>query len=90
MYFFCMEYLFLLQFAFEHNETIVRKLNKPKVWINKNQLILSYDSINQLNLMPNKNLKINSKIDSLWSVIDKTSTSLGKRLLKEFLLIYST
>lgn len=79
-------YIYLLQFAYEHNDNIVNKLTKPKIWKDEHHLILSYDSINQLNVIPNKNLQLNTKIDSLFNLLDKTSTCLGKRLLKENLL----
>jgi len=85
-YFGLASYIYLLQFTYEHNETIIVNLSKPKIWDKTDHLILSYDSINQLNVIPNKNLKFNTKIDSLWNLIDKTSTSLGKRLLKEYII----
>ena len=79
-------YIFLLQFAYDHNETIINKLSCPKIWDNETHLILSYDSINQLNVIPNKTLQVNTKIDSLCNLLDKTSTCLGKRLLRENIL----
>jgi DNA mismatch repair protein MutS len=79
-------YVYLLQFAYEHNESIIKKLIKPKILETNNYLTLSYDSINQLNVIPNKNLQVNSKIDSLWNLVDKTSTCLGRRFLKDNLL----
>ena len=79
-------YIFLLQFTHDHNEHVINKLSKPKIWQSKEYLILSYDSISQLNVLPNKNIKINSKYDSLWSLLDKTSTTLGRRFLRESLL----
>ena len=86
MYWGLASYIYLLQFAYEHNESIIKKLNKPKIWDSNKYLILSYDSINQINVVPNKNLQIKSKFDSLWNLLDKTSTCLGKRLLKENIL----
>ena len=79
-------YIYLLQFSYEHNESILKKLIKPKIWEGSKYLILSYDSINQLNIIPNKNLQLNTKFDSLLNLLDYTSTSLGKRLLKENLI----
>jgi DNA mismatch repair protein MutS len=79
-------YIYLLQFAYEHNETIINKLHKPKIWNTSNNLILSYDSINQLNVIPNKNIELNTKYDCLFNLLDNTSTCLGKRLLKSNLL----
>jgi len=79
-------YIFLLQFSYEHNESILNKLIRPKIWEKSKYLILSYDSINQLNIIPNKNLQLNTKFDSLLNLLNYTSTSLGKRLLKENLI----
>ena len=86
MYWGLCSYIYLLQFAYEHNESIIKKLIKPKIWDSNKYLILSYDSINQINVVPNKNLQIKSKYDSLWNLLDKTSTCLGKRLLKDNIL----
>jgi len=85
-YFGLNSYIFLLQFAYSHCESFIEKLLKPQVDGKSKFLNLSHDSINQLNMIPNKNLKINHSIDSLWNLIDKTSTCMGKRFLKENLL----
>jgi len=79
-------YIYLLQFSYEHNESILNKLIKPKIWETKDYLILSYDSINQLNIIPNRNLRLTTKYDSLLNLLDLTSTSLGKRMLKHSLI----
>lgn len=79
-------YIYLLQFSYDHNETVIHKLKKPKIWQSNEYLILSYDSISQLNVLPDKNLKTSTKYDSLWSLLDKTSTTLGRRFLREALL----
>ena len=78
-------FIYLLQFAYEHNDNIISKLTKPAIWETDKHLILSHDSINQLNLVPNFNVK-NSGISSLWDILDKTNTPLGKRYLKYKLL----
>jgi len=85
-YFGLSSFIFLLQFTYEHNENIIERLVKPKIWDSNKYLILSYDSINQLNIVPNKNLKLNTKIDSLCNLLDKTKTSMGKRFLRESIL----
>lgn len=79
-------FIYLVQFCYEHNENIILKLEKPKIWETQNHLVLSHDTINQLNVIPDKN-RINVKgIQSLWDVLDKTSNPVGKRALKEYLL----
>ena len=78
-----MSYIILLQFSYEHNERIISKINKPTVWNSEEHLTLYHNSVYQLNLLPNSNsLKSDSKIKSLFDVINFTSTSMGKRLLK--------
>lgn len=74
-------YIFLLQFSYEHNNHIIEKINKPKIWKSENHLILYNNSIYQLNILPNSN-NINGGIKSLFDVINFTSTSMGRRLLK--------
>ena len=52
----------LLQFAHEHNETVINKLEKPEIWESNKYLILTNDSINQLNLVDNSHQQnINNK-----------------------------
>jgi DNA mismatch repair protein MutS len=78
-----------LQFAFEHNETIINKIEKPQIWKESEQLVLDYNAICQLNIIENFELKtLNKKrrYHSLFSVIKNTSTALGHRLLKQKLL----
>ena len=93
-------YLALLQYCYEHNETIVRKIRKPRLaWTDETRhLILTHNAIHQLDLLPPVNHRGASagvgigsrgrvkKIDSLLSVVDNTSTTLGKRMLRNMLL----
>jgi DNA mismatch repair protein MutS len=73
-------YLILLQFSYEHNEHIIDKIKIPQNWEYNDHLILYNNAIYQLNIVSlNQN---DSKINSLYDVIQKTSTSMGKRLLK--------
>lgn len=70
-----------LSFAYEQNKTIVSRIQKPIVQNNKNQLILSGDSIYQLNL-------VRSPFDStsLFDIICKAETPMGRRCLQARLL----
>jgi DNA mismatch repair protein MutS len=77
--------IFLLQFTYEHNESLLEKFNKPKVLDDVTTLQLTNNSIAQLNLI-NFNSQNRHKYSSLFEVINKTSTAMGKRLLKERLL----
>jgi DNA mismatch repair protein MutS len=66
----------LLQFSYEHNENIIKNLKKPQVILDNSQLFLLNNTVSQLDLF-----KQYSKT-SLLSLIDFTSTVMGKRLLK--------
>jgi DNA mismatch repair protein MutS len=79
-------YIALLQFAYEHNETVISRLEKPEIWEVNKYLILTNDSINQLNLVDNQNFNINNKFNSLFGIVNNASTAIGKRLLKDRLL----
>ena len=79
-------YLILLDYAYEHNERIIEKIKLPKNWDYKKHLILYNNSIYQLNIVENSSQSNNQnkecKYKSLHKVIQKTSTNMGKRLLK--------
>lgn len=80
-----MSYLLMLQFAYEHNEALIKGLRRPKVLENSNRfLILANNTINQLNLIPEPGTK--GAFRSVLHVINRTSTSMGRRLLKHRLL----
>ena len=74
-------YILLLQFVFEHNENIVKNMKKPIIWDDSNHLILSYDTINQLNIIQDKT-NMNKKLDSVMNLLDNTSTAFGRRLFR--------
>lgn len=74
-------FVFLLRFAFKHNDAILEKINKPLL-SSKDSLILSYNSIKHLNIVPTDELKNNS----LLHLLNKAQTSIGKRLFKDLIL----
>lgn len=80
-------FISLLKFAYEHNENVIDKIEKPEIWQNNKYLILTNDSIRQLNLVDNTNSQnINNKFNSLFGIVNNASTAIGKRLLKERLV----
>lgn len=79
-----LSYIIILDFAYEHNASIIDKIDKPNIWDNDKYLNLTNNSINQLNLVAHKNIP--GKYDSLFSVINNTSTHIGKRMLRDRLL----
>jgi DNA mismatch repair protein MutS len=85
MLFSLQSYIYLIQFCYEHNENIIEKWIKPKIWEPVQYLILSHDAIDQLNVMPNRYNRSSfnkSGITSLWDVLDYTITPMGRRLLR--------
>lgn len=73
-------YIILLQFAFEHNERIIEKISPVKHWMYDEHLILYNNAIYQLNIVNAKSSDSHNK--SLYDLLQKTSTNMGKRLLK--------
>ena len=77
-------YLLLLEFSYEHNERIINKIKKPEFWNYDKQLILYHNALYQLNIVSAHNNE-NHKYKSLFHILDKTSTPMGKRYLKYIL-----
>ena len=71
--------LILLKFAFNHDNNIINYLNKPDILMNKEILNLHNNALYQLNILSIDN---NYKYNSLFDILNKTSTNLGKRYLK--------
>jgi DNA mismatch repair protein MutS len=71
-----------LQFAFEHDKLIVSRIQKPRVISGTDKLILDNDSIYQLNLISSPG----EPGVSLYDILCKAKTSMGKRCLRERLL----
>lgn len=88
LYYGTISYIVLLQYCYEHNERLIEKIQKPYTkWIDEDlHLILTHNAIKQLDIRPNLNyVKKNKKVDSLFSVVNYTSTGSGKRLLLKML-----
>lgn len=80
-----MSFMVLLQFIYEHNELVIQKIKIPTIWESSHQLVIDYNSIIQLNILPNaeSSKAISSSKNSVFSIIKHTETSMGYRLLKE-------
>jgi DNA mismatch repair protein MutS len=71
----------LIEFIIEHDEAIIEKMNRP-IFLGANRyLYLGNNALEQLGVISRDPSEI-----TLLSLIDKTSTAFGKRLLKERLL----
>lgn len=75
-----------LDFAYRHNEKVINAIEKPQVWDKNNYLILTNNSINQLNIVSHPAMNTKCHYNSLFAVINNTSTSFGKRKLRDTLL----
>lgn len=69
----------LLQYIYEQSPEILKKLHKVQVNEDSQKLILDYNSISQLNLISGNTIGINSVFD----ILNQTSTVGGKNLLNE-------
>jgi DNA mismatch repair protein MutS len=78
-------YILLLQFSHEHNERIIEKIKRPESWEYNKHLILYNNASYQLNI-DSIHKNNDTKYDSLYAVINKTSTNMGKRLLKYWIM----
>lgn len=77
----------LLDFAYEHSEKIINNISKPEPYFDTRTLILGNNASQQLNIIESSNLQYeNSKIKSLFDVVNNTSTPMGRRFLREKLL----
>lgn len=76
-------YLLLLDFCHKQNETILDHIAIPKIWNDDRYMILENNCIEQLSLVT----KNTQKLGSIFNLVDQTSTAMGKRLLKEKLLM---
>lgn len=71
--------IILLKFVYKHDNSIINNLNKPDILLNSKYLNLHNNALYQLNILSSTN---NYKYNSLFDVINHTSTLLGKRYLK--------
>lgn len=74
--------VFLLDFIYNQNNKIIDNLNKPTIYFDSKTVVLGNNAINQLNVVENHNVNNNTKYSSLFNVVNKTSTAMGRRFLK--------
>jgi len=73
-------FVLLLNFCYEHNERIIEKIKKPVEYEYNNHLIMYNNAIYQLDIIESNKYKDND-YKSLFTILNKCSTHLGKRLL---------
>jgi DNA mismatch repair protein MutS len=82
----------LIQFVYEHNEQLLTKIGTPTVNDNSDKhLLIAYNASQQLNLCPRivrshtQNVDLHART-SVMSIMNTTSTSVGKRYFKQVML----
>lgn len=79
-------YIRLMQFVNNHNENILKKIHLPQILEASSTLVLSYNTIKQLDIVP-RNINIrNVKSYSLLDILNHCKTAVGRRYFKERLL----
>ena len=81
-------YVYMLQYIYEHKVDIIRNINIPEDIENIHHLLLTSNSVRQLNVISNYSY-YKGKYESLYSICDSCGFIGGKRLLKERLLFPS-
>ncbi len=71
----------LCDFIIEHDPTLIEKMDRPKFLSGNHFLYLGNNALEQLGIISKR-----TSDKTLLSLIDKTSTAIGKRMLKERLL----
>ena len=79
-------YVLLLEFVHDHNPILLERISKPEISMPLDHLVLATNTVDQLNLgghgsCPRIYSQGKNKKHTLFGVIDKCSTSVGKRLL---------
>ena len=80
-------FIILLNFCYEHNENIIEKIKYPIPYYNSDHLILHNNCIYQLDVIEYNKYRDNDlSYKSLFNIINKCSTNIGKRMLNYRLL----
>lgn len=86
----CCAMLILLEFIKLRNGTLISKLAKPVWWDAQNELVLSHNAIEQLDLIQRSHTMqrqgVQQKFRSLFDIINHTATAMGKRLLEQHIV----
>ncbi len=80
-------FMLLLDFAYGHDAKIINELKKPEILPDNKNLTLGNNAVFQLNVIDNNSVDDsgNTIFKSLFDVVNKTSTAMGRRYLKKIL-----
>ena len=79
-------YINLLLFIKEHDNSKLLNLEKPTIYTTNKLLNLNRSTIYRLNLIDNNYEENNTNINSLFDIVNMTTTNIGKRTLRSRLL----
>jgi len=79
-------YINLLLFIQEHDNSKLLNLEKPNIYTTNKLLNLNRSTIYRLNLIDNSNIENNTNINSLFDIVNMTTTNIGRRTLRNRLL----
>lgn len=77
-------YVYLLNFVFEHNPSLVNKIHEPTIENNTERMLLANHSLQQLNIIDDNNYK--GKLSSVSNFLNNCITSIGMRNFKNNIL----
>lgn len=81
-----LSYICLLDFAYQHNETIINNIYRPKIYETNTHLALGNNAISQLNILESETGRTaGHRFKSLFDVVNNTSTPIGRRYLRSML-----
>ena len=79
-------YINLLLFIKEHDNSKLLNIEKPTIYTTNKLLNLNRSTIYRLNLINNNNDENNTNVNSLFDIVNMTTTNIGKRTLRSRLL----
>jgi len=74
-------YVYLINFAYEHNEVIVQDLNKPILLSREENMYLTNSSAEHLNIIPKHGAE-----SSMMQLLNTCATAIGRRAFRDILL----
>lgn len=81
-----LSYVLLIEFVYDHNPMLLRRMSPPEMFSKLNRLVLSTSTVDQLNVAGVQSPSTRGAKHTLLNVIDRCLTNAGKRLLKRRVL----
>ena len=76
-----LSYVLLIEFVYDHNPMLLRRMSPPDFFSSSNKLVLSTSTIEQLNIAGSVKSSLKGGKHTLLNVVNKCSTNAGRRLL---------